>query len=88
MNFERESERLEISGSRQIEVFKSCLESDMLEWFIVCQNKIGIGAEWPAWKANLISTFSDVSWYPTAYAYNFKYFAGSYTDYTLSLIHI
>ena len=83
LNFERESERLEISGSRQIEVFKSCLESDMLEWFIVCQNKLGISADWSAWKANLISTFSDVSWYPVAYAYNFKYIAGSYTDYTI-----
>lgn len=83
LNFERESERLEISGSRQIEVFKSCLEPDLLDWFFVCQNKIGISADWSVWKSNLIATFGDISWYPVAYAFNFKFLAGSYIDYTI-----
>lgn len=83
LNFEKESERLDVHGAKRIEVFKSCLEPELSDWFIVSQNKLGVSADWSLWKANLISTFGDSSWTPICYAFNFKYLAGSYTDYTI-----
>jgi len=82
-NFEKESLRFELSGAKQIEVFKSCLDDSLLDWFTVCQKKIGIDASWETWKENLIKTYGDSSWKPVNYAFTFKYLLGSYIEYTV-----
>lgn len=71
--FEKESLRFSLTGQKQIEVFKSCLESTMCDWFAVSQRKFGINADWSIWRADLIATFGDTSWKPIRYAFNFKY---------------
>lgn len=81
--FEKESNRFELKGQKQIEVFKSCLDEAMSDWFAVNQRKIGISAEWACWKADLISTFGDSSWKPIRYAFNFRYINGSYIEYVM-----
>lgn len=81
--FEKECSRFSVSGSKQIEIFKSCLESSMSDWFSINQRKLGITAEWKSWRADLVSTFGDTSWKPIRYAFNFKYLNGSYVDYSV-----
>lgn len=81
--FEKESLRFKLTGTRPIEVFKSCLEPSMNDWFLVTQKKIGLEAAWSVWKSDLISTFSDMSWRPIRYTYNFKYLSGSYVDFVV-----
>lgn len=81
--FEKESARFSLSGQKQIEVFKSCLDSSMSDWFAMNQRKLGILADWKIWKADLISTFGDTSWKPIRYAFNFKFINGSYIDYAV-----
>ncbi len=83
MAFEKESARFALEGGKQIEVFKSCLDSTMTDWFAVCQNKIGMEAPWESWKKNLILTFGDSSWKPVRCAYLYKYLTGSYIDYAI-----
>ncbi|KAF6211294.1 hypothetical protein GE061_014411 [Apolygus lucorum] len=47
------------------------------------KRKIGISNEWGHWKDNLISTFSDDSWNPVRFAYNFRHIVGSYVDFVI-----
>ena len=82
-NFEIESNRLNLTGMKQIEVFKSCLDESFLDWFVVCQKKIGVDANWETWKENLIKAYGDPSWKPINYAFTFKYISGSYVEYTV-----
>ncbi len=48
--FEKESLRFDLSGSKQIEVFKSCLDTGMADWYAVSQRKLPISTEWSKWK--------------------------------------
>lgn len=82
-SFEKESERFSLTGQRQIEVFKSCLDISLADWFSINQKRLGLTAPWKDWKSDLISTFGDSSWKPIRYAFNFKYFSGSYIDYAI-----
>jgi len=82
-SFEQESLRFELSAEKQIEVFKSCLDDSLLDWFVVCQKKVGINASWETWKTNLIKTYGDSSWKPVNYAFTFQYLSGSYVEYTV-----
>lgn len=81
--FEKESARFKLSGSKQIEVFRSCLDQSLAEWFNLTQRKIGLDAGWTLWRADFVETFSDVSWNAIRYAYNFKYLSGSLTEYII-----
>ncbi len=81
--FEKESLRFRLSGQKQIEVLKSCLDESMGDWFVVNQRRLDNSAVWKDWKAKLVSTFGDSSWKPVRYAYNFKYISGSYIDYAV-----
>lgn len=78
--FEKECSRFSLSGSKQIEMFKSCLEPSMSDWFVINQRKLGITADWKSWRADLISTSGDTSWKLIRYVFNFKYINGSYVD--------
>ncbi|KAK7597707.1 hypothetical protein V9T40_009932 [Parthenolecanium corni] len=82
-SFEKESDRFKLSGQKKIEVFKSCLDPTLNDWFSIVQSKIGLSAEWSLWKENMVSTFGDLSWKPIRYAYSFKYLSGSYLDYSI-----
>lgn len=44
--FEKESTRFSLTGRRQIEVFKSCLDSSLNNSFIVTQQNLPIDAQW------------------------------------------
>jgi len=79
--FESESNRFALTGSKQIEVLKSCLDSSMGDWFSVQQTKLGLGASWPDWKDCIIKTFHDTSYNNISYALNFEYYKGSLIDY-------
>ena len=81
--FESESARFSLVGAKQIEVFKSCLDGSMSDWFAVSQRKLSISAGWSQWKELLLSTFSDSSWKPIRYAFNFRYLSGSLIDYAV-----
>lgn len=81
--FEKESRRFSLSGRKQIEVLKSCLESSLNDWFAVNQRRFPETATWKEWREKLISTFGDNSWSPIRYAFNFKYYSGSYIDYAV-----
>ncbi|XKL59932.1 hypothetical protein PGB90_000948 [Kerria lacca] len=81
--FEKESARFSLSGTKQIEVLKSFLDLSMTDWFAMGQRKFELDAGWKIWKADLIETFGDSSWKSIRYAYNFKYFSGSFVDYVL-----
>lgn len=82
-SFEKECVRFALSGPRQIEVFKSCLDLSLADWFAINQKKLSLDADWSIWKSDLVSTFGDVSWKPIRYAYTFKYLNGSYIEYAL-----
>ncbi|KAK7584084.1 hypothetical protein V9T40_006737 [Parthenolecanium corni] len=79
--FEKESKRFNLTGFKQIEVLKSCLDPAMSDWFSVNQRRLDSTAVWKDWKEKLISTFGDNSWKPIRYAYLYKYMSGSYIDY-------
>ncbi len=81
--FEKEAARFSLSGTRLIEVFKSCLDPSLNDWFLVTQRKIGLNASWATWKDDLVSTFGEVSWKPIRYAYTFKYLNGSYVEFVV-----
>ncbi len=81
--FEKESSRFLLSGAKQIEVFKSCLDVSMNDWFAVSQRKLSISADWTEWKELLLTTFSDSSWKPIRYAFNYRYLSGSLIDYAI-----
>lgn len=81
--FDKECARFNLSGAKQIEVFKSCLEPSMSDWFCNCQFKFGIDASWSVWRADLIATFGDRTFNPIRYAYTFKFIGGSYIDYAV-----
>lgn len=81
--FEQESSRFSLVGQKQIEVFKSCLDPSMNDWFAVSQRKLALTADWKDWKELLLSSFSDSSWKPIRHAFNFRYIGGSYIDYAI-----
>lgn len=81
--FEKESSRFNLTGTKQIEVFKSCLDPTMSDWFAVGQRKLSISADWEQWKELLVSTYADSSWKPIRYAYLFKHLSGSLLDYAV-----
>ncbi|XKL63968.1 hypothetical protein PGB90_006332 [Kerria lacca] len=81
--FEKESARFWLSGPKQIEVLKSCLDNSMADWFAMGQRKFGVDADWKIWKADLIETFGDNTWKTIRCAYNFKFLNGSYIDYAI-----
>lgn len=81
--FEKESARFGLSGQKQIEVLKSCLDPGMCDWFSVNQRRLSSDSDWSVWKKQLLSTFSDHSWRPIRYAYNFKFLNGSLIDYAV-----
>lgn len=81
--FEKESLRFKLSDQKQIEIFKSCLDTSMGDWFSVAQRKLGISAGWSEWKKDLVATFGDTSWKPVRYAFSYKYLSGSYIDYAV-----
>ena len=81
--FEREAARFSLSGTRLIEVFRSCLDQSLNDWFSNAQKKLGIEADWDNWKENLISTFSDDSYTPIRYAYGYRHMTGSFIDFVL-----
>lgn len=81
--FEKESKRFSLSGRKQIEVFKSCLDPSLNDWFAVHQRRFPDTAVWKDWKEKLVSTFGDNSWSPIRYAFNFKHLSGSYIEYAV-----
>ncbi len=81
--FEKESSRFNLTGQRQIEIFKSCLDPSMEDWFSVNQRRLPSSAQWTDWKAKLIVTFGDSSWKPIRQAFNFRYLSGSYIDFAV-----
>ncbi|KAK7591002.1 hypothetical protein V9T40_002615 [Parthenolecanium corni] len=82
--FEKESIRFQLKGRRQIEVFKSCLDSSLNNWFVVTQENLPVDAEWSSWKAEMVSNFGDNSFKPVCSAIGYKYLGGSYIDYTVN----
>ena len=82
-DFEREAARFSLNGPRLIGVFRLCLDQSMNDWFSTVHKKIGIEADWDQWKESLISTFSDDSWTPVRFAYNFRHMAGSFVDFVV-----
>lgn len=81
--FEKESARFKLSGAKQIEVFRSCLDPSLAEWFNLTQRKIGLDAGWGLWRTDFIDTFNDVSWNAIRYAFNYKFLNGSLTEYAI-----
>lgn len=81
--FQKESSRFDLSGQKQIEIFKSYLDSSMDDWFSVNQRRLPSDADWSIWKKQLLSTFSDHSWKPIKYAFNYKFLNGSLITYAL-----
>ncbi len=82
--FEKESERFQLTGRRQIEVFKSCLDSSLNNWFVVTQENFPLDAEWQLWRSELISNFGDNSFRPICSAIGYRYMGGSYIDYLVN----
>lgn len=82
-SFEKEANRFFLKGSKLIEAFRLCLDTSMSDWFLNTQRKLGVETAWNTWKEDLISTFSDLSWKPIRFAYNFRYLHGSYVDFVV-----
>ncbi|KAK7601171.1 hypothetical protein V9T40_008612 [Parthenolecanium corni] len=82
--FEKESLRFELTGRRQIEIFKSCLDPSLTNWFVVTQENLPLEAEWPSWRAEMISNFGDNSFKPVCSAIGYKFIGGSYIDYVVN----
>lgn len=81
--FQKESARFNLCSQKQIEVLKSCLDPSMSDWFSINQRRLPSDAAWSSWKYQLLSTFSDHSWRPIRYVYNFKFLNGSLIDYAV-----
>lgn len=56
-SFKRESDRFKLTSQRQTEIFKSCLESSMSDWFSIKQRKRGLNAAWKDWKSDFDFNF-------------------------------
>ena len=82
--FEKESQRFNLVGRRQIEVFKSCLDQSLSNWFIVTQQNLAVDAQWNQWRAEMVSTFGDHSFKPVCSAIGFRYLGGSLIDYIVN----
>lgn len=82
-SFEKECTIFQLSGRRQMEVFKACLDASVLDWFGVTQLKLGLNTDWKQWKHDLISTFGDDSWTPISFAYLYRYLNGSFVDFAV-----
>jgi len=81
--FEKESARFQLSGQRQIEIFKSCLDPSLEDWFLVNQRRLANSADWTEWKAKLIGTFGNNSFKPVYQVFSYKYLYGSYIEYVI-----
>lgn len=82
--FEKESARFKLAGRKQIEVFKSCLDPSLNNWFVVTQENLPLDAEWLDWKAEMVSNFGDNSFKPICSAIGYRYLGGSYIDYAVN----
>lgn len=82
--FEKELDRFKLSGRRQVEVLKSCLDPSLNNWFIVTQENLPTDAEWLLWRQELIANFGDCSFRPLCSAIGFKYIGGSLVDYAIN----
>ena len=81
--FEQECARFNLTGEKQIEVFKSCLDDNVQDWFVLTQSTLGLTTTWLTWKENLIASFEDNSFSAISYAIGFKYFSGSLVEYAI-----
>lgn len=82
--FEKELSRFDLSGRRQIEVLKSCLDPSLNNWFIVTQKNLPVDADWLQWRQELVSNFEDSSFRPLCSAIGYKYIGGSLIDYAIN----
>lgn len=82
--FEKELSRFNLTGRRQIEVLKSCLDPSLNNWFIVTHKNLPVDAEWVQWRQELVSNFGDFSFRPICSAIGFKYLGGSLVDYAIN----
>lgn len=70
--FEKECSRFSgMTERKKIEVFKSCLEPNMEDWFVLNHRVLPAEAKWSDWKATLLTTFGDNSWVTISYAFNY-----------------
>ncbi|MBP1527179.1 MAG: hypothetical protein H9Q66_04530 [Spiroplasma ixodetis] len=81
--FEAECLRFSLTGTKQLEVFKSCIDDSLEDWFAVTQQQLTLSASWEQWKAELISAFSDGSFRPVRSAFFMRYFSGSIVEFAV-----
>lgn len=81
--FEKKSICIGLSGQKQIEILKNCLNPSLDDWFLVNLTRLPAGAEWPLWKAQLLKTFGDHTFQPVKCTFTFKFLNGSLIDYAI-----
>jgi hypothetical protein len=86
--FERECVRLKIEEDRRWEAIRLFLESGAAEnWFTALQN-ITPNTTWEFWKNSFLKNFSKSGWNVAASAINYRYMAGSFTEYVHAKINL
>ncbi len=88
ISFEKECRRLEINQSQFAETLRLCLEGSALEWYSINLKLVELTAPWETWKVEFLDNFTSKGWSDVTYAYTFKYYSGSLSEYAFKKINL
>uniref|UniRef100_A0A1B6DSS3 Ty3 transposon capsid-like protein domain-containing protein n=1 Tax=Clastoptera arizonana TaxID=38151 RepID=A0A1B6DSS3_9HEMI len=80
--FIKECIRVDIPENKYAEILRLFLENSALDWFSIYAKDNDL-EKWDLWNNSFLETFAVQSWAELAYAYNFKYFNGSFLEFAL-----
>lgn len=86
--FEKECSRLGIVQSQFAEALRLVMDGGALDWYMMSLKLMGLTEPWESWKEEFAENFSQKGWSDVTYAYTFRYYSGSLSEFAFKKINL
>ncbi len=86
--FVRECRRMDVLETQYAEVLRLFLDGQATDWYSVTFKLLGITEDWAKWSESFLDNFVQKGWSDIVFAYSYKYFKGSLSEYALKKLNL
>jgi hypothetical protein len=86
--FVRECTRMDILETQYAEVLRLFLDGQATDWYSATFKLLGITETWEKWSESFLENFVQKGWYDIVFAYSYRYFSGSLSEYALKKLNL